>query len=222
MMGEWRWASALVNDISRDRGETPGPRLANYRLRYWMVSKILCSVATKRLKCTRKRGKDVPVAIILTQPCQRGRNWSDGRKNQAIWSFWGCVAMETHSLYTCVRKTLFLRKWPTANMANKQIFVHNGSLHYLEDFQLFWRRGKRCWKIDRFGRRTNWRKKNRCPLEKQKCTWLQNCPTDFKPIDKPGWLTENIKKEAHKAAMSKKALACFAKPRDTFSTTQEE
>ena len=39
-------------------------------------------------------------------------------------------------------------------MANKQIFVHNGSLHYLEDFQLFWRRGKRCWKIDRSGRRT--------------------------------------------------------------------
>ena len=152
MMGEWRWASALVNDISRDRGETP--RLANYRLRYWMVSKILCSFATKRLKCTRKREKDVPIAIILIQPCQRGRNWSDGRKNQAIWSFWGRVAMATHSLYTCVRKTLFLRKWPTANMANKQIFVHNGSLHYLEDFQLFWRRGKRCWKIDRLGRRT--------------------------------------------------------------------
>ena len=152
MMGEWRWASALVNNISRDRGETP--RLANHRLRYWMVSKILCSFATKRLKCTRKREKDVPIAIILIQPCQRGRNCSDGRKNQAIWSFWGCVAMATHSLYTCVRKTLFLRKWPTANMANKQIFVHNGSLQYLEDFQLFWRRGKRCWKIDRLGRRT--------------------------------------------------------------------
>ena len=57
--------------------------------------------------------------------------------------------MATHSLYICVRKTLFLRKWPTANMANKQIFVHNGSLHYLEDFQLFWRRGKRCWNIAR-------------------------------------------------------------------------
>ena len=62
--------------------------------------------------------------------------------------------MATHSLYTCARKTLFLRKWPTANMANKQIFVHYGSLHYLEEFQLFWRRGKRCWKIDRLGRRT--------------------------------------------------------------------
>ena len=101
-VGEWL-------GISRDRGETP--RLANYRLRCWMVSKILCPFCYQTtLKCTRKREKDVPIAIILIQPCQRGRNWSDGRKNQAIWSFWGCVAMATHSLYICVRKSLFFEE----------------------------------------------------------------------------------------------------------------
>ena len=133
-----------------------GTGMANCRLRYWMISKILCSWANKWLQCTRRQEKKTSQSQLYSYShAKEVETDPTGEKIKSSEAFEDMLPWQLIALYIRAEKSVFfLRKWPTANMANKQIFVHHGSLHCPEDFQLFWRRGKRCWKIDGVGLRT--------------------------------------------------------------------